>query len=57
MSRCSRSIAGGASSCKPAWRLREQRIGECRERDTLMFNGYTDQVTSLYTGVDLKKYS
>jgi len=37
--------------------LREQRIGECRERDTLMFNGYTDQVTSLYTGVDLKKYS
>jgi sulfoxide reductase catalytic subunit YedY len=33
----------------------ERRIGEFRRRDTLMFNGYADQVASLYTGMDLKK--
>jgi len=25
-------------------------------RKTLMFNGYEDQVASLYSGMDLKKY-
>jgi sulfoxide reductase catalytic subunit YedY len=33
----------------------ERRIGEFRRRKTLMFNGYADQVGSLYGGMDLKK--
>ena len=41
----------------PRWsQARERRIGEFRKRDTLMFNGYGDQVASLYAGMDLKKY-
>ncbi|HEC11973.1 MAG TPA: protein-methionine-sulfoxide reductase catalytic subunit MsrP [Acidiferrobacteraceae bacterium] len=41
----------------PRWsQARERRIGEFRKRETLMFNGYADQVASLYTGMDLKKY-
>ena len=35
---------------------RERRIGEFLKRDTLMFNGYADQVAKLYTGMDLRKY-
>jgi sulfoxide reductase catalytic subunit YedY len=35
---------------------KERRLGEFRERPTLMFNGYGDQVANLYTGMDLKKY-
>lgn len=31
----------------------ERRIGEGGRRDTLMFNGYEDQVASLYAGMDL----
>jgi len=34
----------------------ERRIGEFRRRPTLMFNGYADQVASMYTGMDLRKY-
>ena len=33
----------------------ERRIGEFFMRKTLMFNGYGDQVASLYAGMDLKK--
>ena len=33
----------------------ERRLGEFRKRPTLMFNGYGDQVASLYNGMDLKK--
>ena len=33
----------------------ERRIGEFFRRKTVMFNGYGDQVASLYTGLDLKK--
>jgi sulfoxide reductase catalytic subunit YedY len=33
----------------------ERRIGEFRRRKTLPFNGYADQVASLYAGMDLKK--
>lgn len=41
----------------PRWsQKRERRIGEFRKRDTLMFNGYGEQVASLYAGMDLKKY-
>src|SRR2546430_2169416 len=41
----------------PRWsQATERRIGEFRRRPTLMFNGYADQVGSLYTGMDLKKY-
>jgi len=41
----------------PRWsQKRERRIGEFGLRDTLMFNGYADQVASLYVGMDLKKY-
>jgi sulfoxide reductase catalytic subunit YedY len=32
----------------------ERRIGESDRRPTLMFNGYADQVASLYTGMDLR---
>ena len=32
----------------------ERRIGEVQRRDTLMFNGYADQVAALYSGMDLK---
>ncbi|TFV99589.1 protein-methionine-sulfoxide reductase catalytic subunit MsrP [Oxalobacteraceae bacterium OM1] len=44
----------------PRWsQATERRIGEdsffTRKRKTLMFNGY-DQVASLYTGMDLKKF-
>ena len=41
----------------PRWsQAKERRIGEFRKRDTLMFNGYGDQVASLYRGMDLKKF-
>ncbi|MGI9336475.1 MAG: protein-methionine-sulfoxide reductase catalytic subunit MsrP, partial [Gammaproteobacteria bacterium] len=41
----------------PRWsQKRERRIGEFLKRDTLMMNGYADQVASLYTGMDLTKY-
>ena len=40
----------------PRWsQARERRIGEFRKRPTLMFNGYADQVSRLYSGVDLRK--
>jgi methionine sulfoxide reductase catalytic subunit len=35
---------------------RERRIGTLIPRQTLMFNGYSDQVASLYTGMDLRRY-
>ena len=41
----------------PRWsQRRERRIGDFFKRDTLMFNGYADQVASLYAGMDLQKY-
>lgn len=40
----------------PRWsQKRERRIGEFRKRKTLMFNGYAEEVASLYTGMDLAK--
>jgi methionine sulfoxide reductase catalytic subunit len=40
----------------PRWsQASERRIGEFFMRKTLMFNGYGDQVASLYSGLDLKK--
>ncbi|HVS26615.1 MAG TPA: protein-methionine-sulfoxide reductase catalytic subunit MsrP [Burkholderiales bacterium] len=40
----------------PRWsQARERRIGEFFKRPTLMFNGYADQVASLYAGMDLLK--
>ena len=40
----------------PRWsQSNERRIGEFLRRRTLMFNGYGDQVASLYTGLDLRK--
>ena len=39
----------------PRWsQARERRIGEYGLRDTLLFNGYAEQVAGLYTGMDLK---
>ncbi len=41
----------------PRWsQARERRIGEFRMRDTLPFNGYAEQVASLYRGLDLTKW-
>ena len=40
----------------PRWsQATERRLGEFLKRPTLMFNGYGDQVASLYNGMDLKK--
>jgi sulfoxide reductase catalytic subunit YedY len=40
----------------PRWsQARERRIGELFKRKTLMFNGYADQVASLYSGMDLRR--
>ena len=40
----------------PRWsQAKERRIGEFFKRPTLMFNGYADQVASLYAGMDLRK--
>jgi len=39
----------------PRWtQASERRIGEFRRRPTLMFNGYADQVASMYAGMDLR---
>ena len=41
----------------PRWsQARERRIGEFLKRKTLPFNGYGEQVASMYAGLDLKKY-
>ena len=40
----------------PRWsQAKERRLGEFLKRDTLAFNGYGDQVASLYSGMDLRK--
>jgi sulfoxide reductase catalytic subunit YedY len=40
----------------PRWsQARERRIGEFFKRPTLMFNGYAEQVASMYSGLDLNK--
>ena len=40
----------------PRWsQAKERRLGEIFKRPTLMFNGYADQVASMYNGMDLKK--
>lgn len=40
----------------PRWsQAKERRIGDIIKRPTLMFNGYADQVASLYTGMDLRR--
>ena len=40
----------------PRWsQAKERRLGEIFKRQTLMFNGYGDQVASMYSGMDLKK--
>jgi methionine sulfoxide reductase catalytic subunit len=39
----------------PRWsQARERRLGEFAKRKTLPFNGYAEQVASLYKGMDLK---
>ncbi|MBF0487703.1 MAG: protein-methionine-sulfoxide reductase catalytic subunit MsrP [Nitrospirae bacterium] len=41
----------------PRWsQAKERRIGEFMKRKTLMFNGYAEQVASLYISMDLRKY-
>ena len=41
----------------PRWSQgRERRIGEFLKRETLMFNGYSEQVAQMYSGMDLKKF-
>ena len=40
----------------PRWsQAKERRVGEYFKQPTLMFNGYGEQVASLYTGMDLRK--
>jgi len=39
----------------PRWsQATERRIGEVGRRDTLMFNGYAEEVAALYSGMDLQ---
>jgi sulfoxide reductase catalytic subunit YedY len=41
----------------PRWsQASERRIGEFRRRPTLPFNGYAEQVASLYAGMDLRRF-
>ena len=41
----------------PRWsQKREVRIGELAKRATLPFNGYAEQVASLYSGMDLARH-
>lgn len=41
----------------PRWsQATERRIGEFSRRKTLMFNGYGDQVSQFYNGMDLRVY-
>jgi len=41
----------------PRWsQATERRIGEIGRRDTLLFNGYAEQVAQLYEGMDLSKF-
>ena len=41
----------------PRWsQATERRIGEFTKRKTLMLNGYSDQVGSLYAGMDLRRF-
>ena len=41
----------------PRWSQKKERVlGSFFKQDTLMFNGYEKEVTSLYTGMDLRKY-
>ena len=41
----------------PRWsQATERRIGEFGRRETLIFNGYAEQVAHLYAGMDLKYY-
>jgi sulfoxide reductase catalytic subunit YedY len=41
----------------PRWsQARERRIGEFFKRPTLMFNGYSEQVAQMYSGMDLRRY-
>ena len=41
----------------PRWsQAKERRLGEIFRRNTLMFNGYVDQVANLYNRMDLRKY-
>jgi methionine sulfoxide reductase catalytic subunit len=40
----------------PRWsQASERRLGEFLKRKTLMFNGYTEQVAQMYSGLDLRK--
>ena len=40
----------------PRWsQAKERRIGEDGQRETLIFNGYEDEVGSLYAGMNLKR--
>ncbi|QQS45378.1 MAG: protein-methionine-sulfoxide reductase catalytic subunit MsrP [Acidobacteriota bacterium] len=40
----------------PRWsQATERRIGEFGQRDTIIFNGYGEQVAHLYTGMDLER--
>ena len=41
----------------PRWsQAKERRIGEFTKRNTIKFNGYGEQVASMYAGMDLRKY-
>lgn len=41
----------------PRWsQASERRIGEFFRRETLMFNGYAEEVADLYSGMDLAKF-
>jgi sulfoxide reductase catalytic subunit YedY len=41
----------------PRWsQAKERRIGEFLKRPSLMYNGYVEEVASMYVGMDLNKF-
>jgi len=41
----------------PRWsQAIERRIGETGRRETLLFNGYEEEVAHLYAGMDLREF-
>ena len=52
------SLYGFYSNVNPAvgYQGSERRLGEFLKRKTLIFNGYGDQVSGMYAGMNLRRY-
>ena len=51
------AVPAGLANGKPGIQARENSLGSfLKNKQTLMFNGYADQVAKMYEGMDLKKF-